>query len=79
VSAKCKYWVMDLTTFKVNDSIHVPMLIVQEMCKNTLNHSSIIAKYWVSYVLIYYNKCKMQFTNNGFNIWKMNGSTLIIE
>jgi len=29
--------------------------------------------------LIYYNKCKVQFVNNGFNILKVNGSTLIIE
>jgi hypothetical protein len=38
-----------------------------------------IAKYWVAYVLVYYNKCKMQFVNNCLNILKMNGSTLIIE
>jgi hypothetical protein len=31
VSAKCNSQVMDLTTFKVNDSIHVQMLIVQHM------------------------------------------------
>jgi hypothetical protein len=58
---------------KVNDSTHV------KMCKNSLNHSTIIAKYWVSYVLMYYNKCKMKFVNHGFNILKVNGSTLIIE
>jgi hypothetical protein len=53
------------------------------MWKNSLNCSSIIAKYWIAYVLIYYNKCKMQLVNNGCNIFKMNGSIhvhiLIIE
>ncbi len=49
------------------------------MWKNALNHSSIIAKYWVACVLVYYNKCKMQFVSNGFNILKVNGSTLVIE
>jgi len=45
------------------------------MWKNSLNHSCIIAKYWVTCVSIYFNKCKMQLENNGFNILKMNGST----
>jgi hypothetical protein len=27
VSAKCNSWILDLTTFKMNDSIHVQMLI----------------------------------------------------
>ncbi len=45
--------------FKVDDSTHVNMLIVQEMGKFSLNHSNIIAKYWVASVLVYYNKCKM--------------------
>jgi hypothetical protein len=49
------------------------------MWKISLNHSSIITKYWVAYVLVYYNKCKIQFVSNDFNILKMNGSTLIIE
>jgi len=49
------------------------------MWKNALNHSSIIAKYWVACVLVYYNKCKMQFVSNGFNILKVNGSTLVNE
>ncbi len=64
---------------KVDDSTHVKMLIIQEMWKFSLNHSSIITKYWVAYVLVYYNKCKMQFVSNDFNILKVNGSTLIIE
>jgi len=38
------------------------------MWKNSLNHSSIIVKYGVACVLIYYNKYKMQFVNNDFNI-----------
>jgi hypothetical protein len=50
------------------------MLIVQKMWKNSLNHSSIIAKYWITNILIYYNKCKLQFVNNDFNILKMNNS-----
>jgi hypothetical protein len=29
--------------------------------------------------LIYYNKCKIKFLINGFNILKVNGSILIIE
>jgi hypothetical protein len=29
--------------------------------------------------LVYYNKWKMQFVSNGFNILKVNGSILIIE
>ncbi len=65
--------------FKVNDSTHVNMLIVQKMWKKSLNHSSIIVKYWVACVLVYYNKCKMQFMSNDFNILKMNDLTLIIE
>jgi hypothetical protein len=48
------------------------MLVVQKIWKNSLNHSSIIAKYWIAHVLIYYNKCKMQFVSNDFNILKMN-------
>jgi hypothetical protein len=33
VNAKCNSWIVDLTTFKVNDSTHVQMLIVQKMWK----------------------------------------------
>ncbi len=65
--------------FKVDDSTLVKMLIVQKMWNLLLNYSNIITKCWVTHVLIYYNKCKMQFMNNGFNILKVNGSTLIIE
>jgi hypothetical protein len=65
--------------FKMDELTHVKMLIVQEMWKFSLNHSSIIVKYWVAYVLIYYNNCKILFVNNGFHILKMNSSTLIIE
>jgi len=60
--------------FKVDDLTHVKMLIVQEMWKNSLNHSTIIVKYWVAYVLIYYNNYK-KIVNNGFNILKFDGST----
>jgi hypothetical protein len=41
VSEKCNSRVMDSTTFKVNDSTHVQMLIIQEMQKNSLTHSCI--------------------------------------
>jgi len=64
---------------KMDDSTHVKMLIVQKMWKSSLNHSSIISIYWVARVLIYYNKCKMQFVNNDFYILKVNGSILIIK
>ncbi len=49
------------------------------MWKHSLSHSNIITKYWVACVLIYYNKWKMQFVNNDFNILKVNVSILIIE
>jgi hypothetical protein len=69
--------------FKVDDSTQVKMLIVQEMWKNSPNHSSVIAKYWIACVSIYDNKSKMQFVSNGSNILKMNSSInvhmLIIE
>jgi hypothetical protein len=58
-------------------------MLVQKKWNNSLNHSSIITKYWIAHVLIYYNKCKMQFVSNDFNILKMNSSIhvhmLIIE
>jgi len=41
LNVKCNSWVMDFTTFKMNDSIHVQMLLVQEMQKNSPTHSSI--------------------------------------
>jgi hypothetical protein len=44
---------------KMDDLTCVKILIVQEMWKKSLNHSSIIVKYWVVCVLIYYNKCKI--------------------
>jgi len=69
--------------FKVHDSIHIKLLIVQKMWKNLLNHSNIIIKHWTACVSIYFNKCKMQLVNNGFNILKINylihESMLIIQ
>ncbi len=69
--------------FKVDDSTLVKMLIVQKMWKNSLNHSNIIANHWITCVSIYFNKCKMQFMNNGFNILNVKGlihvHILIIE
>jgi hypothetical protein len=54
---------------KVDDLNHVQkMLIIQEIWKKSINHSNVIVKYWVACVLVYYNKCKMKFVNNGFNI-----------
>jgi len=49
----------DFNQLKMDDSIHVKMLIVWKMWKLSLNYSNIIAKYWFTCVLIYYNKCKM--------------------
>jgi len=40
MSAKCNSWIVDLTTFKMNDSTQVQILIVQEMWKNSLTHIS---------------------------------------
>ncbi len=68
-----------LNKLKVDNLIDVKMLIVQKLWKHSPNHSSIIIKYWVACVLVYYNKCKMQFMSNDFNILKVNGLTLIIE
>jgi hypothetical protein len=51
---------------KMDDSTHIRMLIVQEMWKNSLNHSNIIVKYLIVCVLVYFNKYKMQFLSNGF-------------
>ncbi len=62
--------------FKVDDLIHAKMNSSKNV-KNSLNHSNVIAKYWVAYIVIYYNKCKMQFASNNFNTLKMNDSTLI--
>jgi hypothetical protein len=42
--------------------------------KNSLTDSNIITKYQVACVLLYYNKCKMQFVSNDFNILKVNDS-----
>jgi hypothetical protein len=45
VNAKCNLQIVDLTTLKVNDSTHVQMLLVKEMWKNSLTHSSINMKH----------------------------------
>jgi hypothetical protein len=72
-----------LNGFKMDDSTHVKILIVQKMWKKSINHSRTIAKHWVAHVSIYFIKCKMQRVNNNFNILKVNGLTyvhmLIIE
>jgi hypothetical protein len=62
---------------------HVYMLIVQDMWKNSLNHSNIIAKQCqIAHASIYFNKCKMLHMSNDFNILKWMVQliyTLIIE
>jgi hypothetical protein len=60
--------------FKVDDSIHVYMLILQELWKNSFNHSNIIRKNWIILgIWIHYNKCNMWHDNTSFNILKVNG------
>jgi hypothetical protein len=53
-----------LNRFKVNDLIHVYMLIFQKMWKNSLNHSNANGKHQVTCVSIYFNKC-----NARCNLW----------
>jgi ubiquitin-protein ligase len=65
----------DFNKFKVDDSTHVNMFIIQKMWKKSFNYASIIIKYCVACVLGYYNNCNMQFVSNGFNILKVNSST----
>jgi hypothetical protein len=71
--------------FKIDDSIHVKMLIIQQMWKKSLNHSSIIVKHLIACVSIYFNKCKMQLVimSDSLYILKVTGLThvhmLIIE
>jgi hypothetical protein len=72
-------WNSGFNKLKVDDSIHVNMLIVQEMWKFSLNHSCVIVKYLVTCVLVYIIINAMQFLSNNFKILKVNGLTLIIE
>jgi hypothetical protein len=58
----------DFNKLKVDDLIHVKILIVQEMWKNSLNHWSIIVIHWIACVLVNYGKYKMQLLSNGFNM-----------
>jgi hypothetical protein len=61
---------------KLNGSIHVHMLIIEEMWKNWLIHFNINAGFKiVTNVLINYGKCKMQPLSSGFNVLKVDGST----
>jgi hypothetical protein len=67
---------MDLTTFKVNDSTHVQMLIVKEMQKNSGTHSNInVSHEIIMRVSIYISKCNMQCLNSGFNKLKVDDLT----
>ncbi len=62
--------------FKVDDLIHIKMLIVQKMWKKSWIHSNInVGFLLVTCVLINYDKCKMQLLNNGFNMLKIDSST----
>jgi hypothetical protein len=60
---------------KMNNSTQVNMFMVQNMWKNSINHSNIVIKHWNTCVSIYSNKCKMQFMSNGLTHIHM----LIIE
>ncbi len=72
MNAKCNSWVVDLTTLKVNDSTYMQLLIIQEMQKNSLTHSSINVKHYVIMcVSIYTSKCNMRHLDNGFNKLKV--------
>jgi len=76
VSGKWNSWVVDLKTFKMIDSTHVQILIIQKMQKNSLTHSSINVKHEVVLcVSIYTSKCNMQHLNSGFNKLKVDYST----
>jgi len=75
MNAKCNSWIVNLT-FKVNDLTHMQMLLVQEMWKDSLTHSSINVRHQVvTCVWIYISKCNMQHLNSGFNKFKVNEST----
>jgi hypothetical protein len=64
---------MDQTYSK---SIHVQMLIIQEMWKNLICSSiNVILYYIVMYASIYSTKWNMQHLNNGFNKFKVYDST----
>jgi hypothetical protein len=67
---------VDLTTLKVNDSIHMQLLIIQDMKKKSLTHSSINVKHYVVMcVSIYTSKCNMRHLDSGFNKLKVHDST----
>jgi hypothetical protein len=65
----------DLNILKVNVSIHVHMLIIEEMWKKSLIHSNLNVGFQIiTCVLI---KCKMQLMSNGFNMLKVDSSTYV--
>jgi hypothetical protein len=67
VSAKCNSWIVDLTTFKVNDSTHLQMLMVQEiMWRNSLTHSNI--NLWGIKLLFVF---QYKLVNAKCNVWIM--------
>ncbi len=60
----------------MNGSIHVHMLIIEEMWNNFINSLYYKCGFKiVTCALINYGKCKMQLLNNGFNMFNFNGST----
>jgi hypothetical protein len=60
----------------MNDSIHMQMLLVQDMWKISLNHSNIIVKHHVlTCVSIYTYKCNMQCLNIVVNQLKIDDPT----
>jgi hypothetical protein len=66
----------EFNTLKMDYSTPVQMLIIQKMWKNSLIYSSINVNHSiVMCVSIYINKCNMQHLNNGFNNFKIDGSS----
>ncbi len=65
--------------FHVDDLIHVKMLIVQKNVKKINKPFKYKYKILSSMCLVYYNKSKIQFVDNGFNVLKVNGLILIIK
>jgi hypothetical protein len=41
MNSNCNSWIMDLTMLIMNDSIHVQMLTIENMWKNSVTYSSI--------------------------------------
>ncbi len=63
--SECKMQLMSggFNKIKMDDSIHVKMLIIKKMWKDSLNHANIIAKYWVVCVLIFLKESHLVYIN----------------